>query len=276
MVPLSYMIKYFLDRCILRSLTKFIRAGGIYMGDKAIVEIIGLSKSYGKLKALNNLNLSINRGEIFGLLGPNGAGKSTLISILAAVSQPSEGEIRIDSQRMIGNLGKFKKRIGYVPQDIALYPTLSALDNLDFWAGIYGIRGKVKRESISSALKTVGLEDRARDRVDHYSGGMKRRLNIAVALLHKPDILVMDEPTVGVDIQSRRLILDALRNLKNEGKTILIASHLLSEIESLCDRLAVLSKGEIIAAGTIPDVRNRFGASSLEEAMLFADGAESR
>jgi ABC-2 type transport system ATP-binding protein len=244
------------------------------MEDKAIVEIIGLSKSYGKLKALDNLNLNVNQGEIFGLLGPNGAGKSTLISILAAVSKPSKGEIRVDSQSMTGNIAKIKRRIGYVPQDIALYPTLSALNNLDFWAGIYGVRGKTKKESISQALMTVALEDRAKDRVEQYSGGMKRRLNIAVALLHKPDILVMDEPTVGVDIQSRKLILGALKNLKNEGKTIIIASHLLGEIESLCDRLAVLSKGKIVATGTVAAVKAKFGASSLEEAMLFADGTE--
>lgn len=238
------------------------------MDTDVAVRVLDLCKFYGKTCALKNLKLDIYRGEIFGLLGPNGAGKSTLISLLASVGKPTSGEIIINSINISRKAESIKKIIGFVPQDIALYPALTGLENLDFWSGVYGLTGREKRERISSVLETVRLSDRAKDRVEKYSGGMKRRLNVAVALLHRPDILVMDEPMVGVDIQSRKYILDTLAALKSEGKTIIIASHDMEEIEGLCDRLAVMAGGEIKMTGSPGEVKRSFGAESMSEVLL--------
>lgn len=238
------------------------------MDSEAIIEVQGLMKKYGKRIALNNLNFSIKKGEVFGLLGPNGAGKSTFISVLTTLSKPTSGEIRVNGFSAVKESGKIKKYIGFVPQEIAIYPTLSAYDNLNFWAGIYGLKGSLKKERVNEALSIVQLKERAGDRADKFSGGMKRRLNIAIALLHHPEILVMDEPTVGVDIQSRRCIMDAVRNLKKEGKTIIFTSHYIDEMENYCDRLAVLFKGEINGTGTVDELLEFYGTSNLEEILL--------
>ncbi|HEX9061233.1 MAG TPA: ABC transporter ATP-binding protein [Clostridia bacterium] len=233
-----------------------------------IIEVKDLSKNYGRIKALNSLNFSIRNKEVFGLLGPNGAGKSTLISILATISKPSSGDILVKGFSSIKQPQRIKPFIGFVPQDIALYTSLSGTDNLDFWASIYGLSGKLKKERIEEALSVVRLNERAKDRVDTYSGGMKRRLNIAVALLHHPEILVMDEPTAGVDIQSRRYIIDAVGKLRDEGRTVVFTSHYLDEMESLCDRIAIIETGTIDALGTLDELLNKYGAESLEDIML--------
>ena len=167
---------------------------------------------------------------------------------------------------------KVKGEIGYVPQDIALYPMLSGRDNLDFWAGIYGLRGKLKKERIREAVGIVRLEDRIKDRVSRYSGGMKRRLNIAVSLMHHPRILLMDEPTVGVDIQSRGFILDALSALKKEGRTIIFTSHYVDELETICDRIAIMDKGRILATGPADELKRANGADDLETVLLKLSG----
>jgi len=244
------------------------------MRNEIIIDVRNLTKVFRKITALNNINFNIHRGEIFGLLGPNGAGKSTFISILTTICKPTGGDIFINSFSVSRQPDKIKKSIGFVPQDIALYPMLSGTDNLNFWAGIYGLTGRLKRERIEEVLYTVRLEKRADDTVEEYSGGMKRRLNIAVALLHHPDILVMDEPTVGVDIQSRKYILDAVKALKKSGKTIIFASHYIEEMESLCDRIAVLDKGVLKAVGTVPELLNTYGKEKMEHVMLDIVGEE--
>ena len=238
------------------------------MSREPIIEVKGLTKKYGRREVLHGLDFNICKGEIFGLFGPNGAGKSTFISILATLIKPSSGDILVSGASVVQKPDKAKAVIGFVPQDIALYPMLSGQDNLEFWAGIYGLRGGLKKERIAEAAAVARLEDRMKDRVSQYSGGMKRRLNIAVSLLHHPEILVMDEPTVGVDIQSRRYILDALEGLKREGRTIVFTSHYIDELETLCDRISVMDKGRIIQSGTVEELKQTCGADKLETVLL--------
>lgn len=238
------------------------------MQRETAIEVRGLVKKYGRLTVLDHIDLDISKGEIFGLLGPNGAGKSTFISVLTTLCKPTAGDIHIHSFSVSRQPDKVKGLIGFVPQDIALYPMLSGMDNLNFWAGVYGLTGRLKKQRIAEVLSVVKLEDRARDRVGEYSGGMKRRLNIAVALLHHPEILVMDEPTVGVDIQSRRYILEAVRDLKGEGRTVVFTSHYIDEMESLCDRIAIIDKGRIRAAGTVKELKRRYGVEKTEDILL--------
>lgn len=234
----------------------------------AAVEVRGLTKRFGRVTVLDNLDFDIRKSEIFGLLGPNGAGKSTFISVLTTLSKPTAGDVFVNSVSVSRQPGRIKKSIGYVPQDIALYPTLSGMDNLNFWAGIYGLTGSARKERIMDVLSIVKLEERAADRVNEYSGGMKRRLNIAVALLHRPEILVMDEPTVGVDVQSRKFIMEAVRNLKRDGRTVIFTSHYIDEMESLCDRIAIINKGRIPAIGTVEELKEQYSAESTEEILL--------
>jgi len=240
-------------------------------GEK-MVEVKNLTKRFGRLTALDGVSFDVFKGEIFGLLGPNAAGKSTFISILTTILKPSSGDILIDGVSVARHADRVKGNIGFVPQDIALYPMLSGMDNLNFWAGIYGLRGSVKKERINEALGIVGLKDRARDRVEEYSGGMKRRLNIAVALLHHPGLLVMDEPTVGVDIQSRRLIFEAMKNLKASGTTIIFTSHYIDEMEYSCDRLAVINKGAVCATGAPEEIKSAAAKERLEDVLLEVIG----
>lgn len=238
------------------------------LANNAIIEVRNLTRKYGALTALEDLNFDIYRGEIFGLLGPNGAGKSTFISILTTLTKPTSGDILINNFSVRKEPEKIKKSIGLVPQDIALYPMLSGLDNLKFWAGIYGLKGPLKNERIQEVLHIVRLEERARDKVENYSGGMKRRMNIAVALLHHPEILVMDEPTVGVDIQSRKFIFDAIKDLKSKDTTIIYTSHYIDEMEDSCDRLALIRDGKLEAAGTPAELKQAGGVEKLEDIML--------
>ncbi|MEN6314449.1 MAG: ABC transporter ATP-binding protein [Clostridiaceae bacterium] len=238
------------------------------MGGEAVIKARGLVKKYGRCIVLDHLDLDIVKGEIFGLFGPNGAGKSTLVSILATVCKPTAGILMINGSDAVHQPDKARAVIGLVPQEIALYPMLSGLDNLDFWAGIYGLRGSQKKQRIDEAVSVARLEDRIKDRVSKYSGGMKRRLNIAVSLLHHPEVLLMDEPTVGVDIQSRRYILDALAGLKKEGRTIVFTSHYIDELETLCDRIAVMGNGKILAMGRSADLVKEHGANNLEEVLI--------
>lgn len=240
----------------------------IYMNFEAVIEIRRLVKKYGRNVVLQGLDFDICKGEIFGIFGPNGAGKSTFISILATICKPTAGDILVCGSSVVRHPDKVKAVIGFVPQDIALYPMLSGMDNLDFWAGIYDLKGSLKKERIAEAVSLARLEDRIRDRVSQYSGGMKRRLNIAVSLLHHPAILVMDEPTVGVDIHSRRYILDALTSLKKEGRTIVFTSHYIDELETLCDRIAVMDKGRILAMGTAAELKIACGADNLETVLF--------
>lgn len=236
------------------------------MTGEVAISIRNLSKNYAGLAAVDNVSLEVLKGEVFGLIGPNGAGKSTLISVLATLSRPGKGDVFIYGHSVSGQPSKIRKLIGFVPQDIALYPSLTGIDNLKFWGNMYGLRGKLLKGRIEEALSVVGMKDRAGDRIEVYSGGMKRRLNIAVALLHHPDILIMDEPTVGVDILSRKFITDAIRNLKSEGRTIVYTSHYIDEMELICDRIAVMNNGKVLKTGSVEEIRRTCG--NLEEAVL--------
>ncbi|MBI5034673.1 MAG: ATP-binding cassette domain-containing protein [Chloroflexi bacterium] len=212
-----------------------------------IVEVKDLVKKYGDNVAVKGISFAIRQGEIFGLLGPNGAGKTTTISLLSCLLTPTSGSASVVGLDLVKRTREVKKYIGLVPQDLALYPTLSARDNLNFFGRVYGLSGKALNERVDWTLELVGLTDRAKDAVETFSGGMKRRINIAAGLLHKPDILFLDEPTVGVDPQSRNYIFDNVERLNREGLTILYTTHYMEEAERLCHRVAIIDMGQIIA-----------------------------
>ena len=218
-----------------------------------------LVKIYGSRKAVDGVSFSVQRGTCTGLLGPNGAGKTTTISMIAGLVQPDSGEVLLDGQPLCGETDPRKRLLGLVPQELAVYEELSATDNLQFFGGLYGLTGGKLAAAARSALAFVGLEDRARDRVKTYSGGMKRRLNLAVALLHDPEILLLDEPTVGVDPQSRNAIFDNIEALQRAGKTILYTTHYMEEVERLCDRVIIVDHGRVIADDTRASLKQRGG-----------------
>ncbi|MBA3927337.1 ABC transporter ATP-binding protein [Listeria rustica] len=215
-----------------------------------IVEIEQLTKKFEKNIAVDNLDLTIEQGQIFGLLGPNGAGKSTTISVLCGLLKKNSGQIRLFGEEQESHSLEIKQRIGLVPQDIALYSDLSAFENVRFFAGLYGIRGKELDAAANTALEFVGLADKAKDKPGTFSGGMKRRLNIACAIAHKPELIIMDEPTVGIDPQSRNYILKSIKKLNASGCTIIYTSHYMEEVEELCDYISIIDHGKVIAEGT--------------------------
>lgn len=214
------------------------------------IQVQGLSKAFGEIKAVKSISFSVRQGEIFSLLGPNGAGKSTTISMLACLLRPSGGDALVMSHSIIREPAAVKARIGVVPQEIALYSDLSARENLLFWGKMYGLRGDQLKERADEALEVTGLADRQKGRVATFSGGMKRRLNIGIALLHRPPILILDEPTVGIDPQSRRHILEGIKALNRQGMTVLYTTHYMEEAQELSDQIAIMDQGEIIACGT--------------------------
>lgn len=217
--------------------------------DYAII-VQDLHKDFGDIHAVQGIDFSIQKGEIFSLLGPNGAGKSTIISMLSGLLRPDKGEAFVMGNSITEALTEAKKHIGVVPQDIALYEDLSARENLIFWGKMYNLRGEALQTRVDEIFEVVGLTDRQKDRVSKYSGGMKRRINIGVALLHKPDIIFMDEPTVGIDPQSRRNILDNVKTLNEEGMTVLYTTHYMEEAQELSDHIAIMDLGKIISIGT--------------------------
>lgn len=220
-----------------------------------LIKIENLVKKYNTNTAVKGISFNIKKGEVFGLLGPNGAGKSTTISMLSGLLKPTEGRILIDGKDTAKNPMLAKKNIGLVPQDIALYPTLTARENLYFWGRMYNLSGKLLKERVDEAFLIAGLEDRKNDTITSYSGGMKRRINIVAALLHKPQILIMDEPTVGIDPQSRNHILESVKKLNSGGMTIIYTSHYMEEIEYLCTRIAIVDHGKLIAIGTTDELK---------------------
>ena len=220
------------------------------MNNGYAIEVQNLKKNFGELKAVQGVNFTAQRGEIFSLLGPNGAGKSTTISMLSGLLQPSEGEARIMGHSIRSDSQAALAALGVVPQDIALYPDLSARENLDFWGKMYGLRGAPLRQRVDEVLDIIGLTDRQKGRVGTFSGGMKRRVNIGVALLHKPQVVIMDEPTVGIDPQSRRHILDNVKELNQQGMTVLYTTHYMEEAAELSQHIAILDHGKVIACGT--------------------------
>jgi len=221
------------------------------MSRQPIIEIRELTKIYkgAEEPAVDSISLDIFPNEIFGLLGPNGAGKTTTISILCGLFPPTRGEVFIDGMELRSNLDKIKHIIGVVPQDLALYPTLTALENLTFFGNMYGLRGQELHDRIFEYLNVFGLEKVARKNVSTYSGGMKRRVNLIAGLLHKPKVLFLDEPTVGIDVQSRMVILEYLEEINKRGTTIIYTSHYMEEAENLCSRVAIIDHGKIISIG---------------------------
>jgi ABC-2 type transport system ATP-binding protein len=216
-----------------------------------MLEVKNISKSYGKLIAVSGVSFRADRGETIGLLGPNGAGKTTTVSIIAGLLSPDSGEVLIEGKQVKSDTDPVKLKIGLVPQDMALYDQLSARDNLTFFAALYSISGAKAKQAIKEALDLVALSDRADDKVKTFSGGMKRRLNLAAALLHDPQILLLDEPTVGVDPQSRNAIFDNLEVLKKRGKTLIYTTHYMEEAERLCDRIVIVDHGKVVANDTL-------------------------
>jgi ABC-2 type transport system ATP-binding protein len=227
----------------------------------------GLRKAYGNLVAVDGISFQVSKGETIGLLGPNGAGKTTTVSMIAGLLAPDKGQVQIDGAQVTGDTNPVKRKIGLVPQDLALYEELPAMANLELFAALYDIAGTQAKKAIGEALELVGLQDRAKDRVSTFSGGMKRRLNLAAALLHDPSVLLLDEPTVGVDPQSRNAIFENLETLKARGKTLVYTTHYMEEAERLCDRIVIVDHGHVIADDTLAGLYRRLPATN----KLFID-----
>jgi ABC-2 type transport system ATP-binding protein len=228
-----------------------------------MLEVKALQKSYGKVIAVDGVSLRAGSSETIGLLGPNGAGKTTTVSMIAGLFPPDSGEVLIDGSPLRGDTDPVKRKIGLVPQNIALYDELTALNNLIFLGALYELHGAAIKRAIAEALDLVGLSDRAKDKVGTFSGGMKRRLNLAAALLHDPEILLLDEPTVGVDPQSRNAIFDNLETLKKRGKTLLYTTHYMEEAERLCDRIIIIDHGRVIANDTLHGLHRMLPVSNI-------------
>ncbi|KMK75055.1 ABC transporter ATP-binding protein [Alkalihalobacillus pseudalcaliphilus] len=221
-----------------------------------MIEVINLKKSYKKKEAVKGINLFLDKGEAVGLLGPNGAGKSTVISLISSLNKPTSGEVFLNGKDVWKHPQDLREVLGVVPQEIALYHELTAEENLLFFAKIYKLNKEKTRVRVEEALKVVGLYERRKDRVKTFSGGMKRRLNIAASILHEPQILIMDEPTVGIDPQSRNHIFEMVKQLQEEQHvTVLYTSHYMEEVEALCDRVYIMDQGDVIASGTIRELK---------------------
>lgn len=236
-----------------------------------------LTKKYGELIAVDNLSFSVKEGEIFGFLGPNGAGKSTTLNILCTLIDYNKGKITVNGLSFEEDERKIKGLIGLVPQDIALYPTLTARENVAFFASLYGLKGQKLKAAVNDALAFVGLEDQAKKRAGKMSGGMQRRLNIACGIAHRPKLIVMDEPTVGVDAQSREHIMNSIKSLKKKGATIIYTSHYMPEVQEICDRIAIIDHGRLVAMGTeaellqvVTDIKSIIIETELPEGALQA------
>jgi len=214
------------------------------------IQVQDLHKDFGEVYAVQGVNIEARQGEILSLLGPNGAGKSTTISMLSCLLRPSKGDALVMGHSITREPARVKEVLGVVPQDIALYPDLSARENLDFWGKMYGLRGAELRKRVDAVLEMVGLVEHAKGRIERFSGGMKRRINIGAALLHNPKVLILDEPTVGIDPQSRRSILDGVKAFNQQGMTVLYTSHYMEEVAELSDHIAIMDHGKVIAYGT--------------------------
>lgn len=221
-----------------------------------IVKLDGLVKKFGDFTAVDNVDLKINQGEIYGLLGPNGAGKSTIINMICGIVSITKGKIEVMGKDIKKYSFYIKKNIGIVPQDIAVYEDLNCIENIMFFAGLYGLRGKNLRDATDEALEFVGLSDHKKEYPSNFSGGMKRRLNIACAIAHKPKLIIMDEPTVGIDPQSRNHILQSVLKLNQMGCTIIYTSHYMEEVEQICTKIGIIDHGKVIAEGTKDELKS--------------------
>jgi ABC-2 type transport system ATP-binding protein len=235
---------------------------------KPILSAQNLHKSYDDVKAVQGVSFQIAEGEIYSLLGPNGAGKTTTISMLTGLISPTEGDAQVDGHSVVQKVNEVKQVIGVVPQEIALYLSITAMENLKFWGRMYGLSGSALNQRSDAALEIAGLADRADDKVETFSGGMKRRLNIAVGLLHEPKIIFMDEPTVGIDPQSRRRILDTVKKLNAEGMAVLYTTHYMEEAEELSHRIGIIDHGKLIAEGSQAELTRTIGECDIIQLTL--------
>lgn len=248
---------------------------------KTVVKMDGLIKKYDNKPVVDNLTLEIQEGEIFGLLGPNGAGKSTTMNMICSLLKPTAGNIELFGMDIKKDVNKIKPLIGYIPQDLAIYGNLKAWENVELFTSLYHIKGKELKIAIDEALDFVELTDRRNSFAKTFSGGMKRRLNIACALGHKPKLLIFDEPTVGIDPQSRNFILEKIKEANNDGTTVIYTSHYMEEIEAICTRIAIMDNGKIVAIGTKDELKNMVRRTadediSLEQVFLTLTGKSLR
>lgn len=246
-----------------------------------ILKLDGLTKKYDGKPVVDFLNLEIKKGEIFGLLGPNGAGKSTTMNMVCSLIRPTSGNIDVFGMDLKKNPKKILQKVGYVPQDLAIHGDLKAWENVELFTSLYGLRGEELKAAVDFALEYVGLSDKRDGFAKNFSGGMKRRLNIACALGHKPDLLIFDEPTVGIDPQSRNFILDKIKELKKDGTTVIYTSHYMEEVEQLCSRIAIMDYGKVIATGSSEELKKLVTSDdnaqiSLEEVFLILTGKKLR
>jgi ABC-2 type transport system ATP-binding protein len=249
----------------------------------ALLKVEAIQKHFKEVKAVDEISFSVEKGEILGLLGPNGAGKSTTISMISTLIKPDSGAIYYRGKDIVKSPKSIQRKLGYVPQEIALYPMLSGIENLKFWGRAYGLKGEDLKNRIAEVSQIIGIDKRLKDKVDKYSGGMKRRLNIGVALLHNPEIVIMDEPTVGIDPQSRKHILDTVLDLNRKGMTVIYTSHYMEEIEYLCNKICIMDDGKVIAEGTkeelmdqIKDKTKDIKETNLEAVFLHLTGRALR
>jgi ABC-2 type transport system ATP-binding protein len=247
-----------------------------------VISVQNLSKRFGALQAVDRISFEVSQGELFGFLGPNGAGKTTTISMISGLLRPDEGSVTIGEYDLWNSPRQAKRCIGLVPQEIALYEEFSARENLMFWGGLYDLSRAELKKGIDEILQRVGLAERAREPVSRFSGGMKRRLNLAAGLVHRPRVLLLDEPTVGIDPQARNAILEIIRDIARQGTTIVFTTHHLEEAEKLCDRIAIMDHGRILQTGSVRELakvvgdrdvitlRGRFSADELKQCLKEA------
>lgn len=246
-----------------------------------ILKTKGLSKKFDGKTVVDHISLEIKKGEIFGLLGPNGAGKSTTMNMICSLLKPTTGEIELFEMNYKKDAGEIKSRIGYIPQELAIHGKLKAWENVELFTSLYNIRGKELKKAVDDALEFVELQDRRNSFASTFSGGMKRRLNIACALGHKPELLIFDEPTVGIDPQSRNFILEKIKYANSLGTTVIYTSHYMEEVEAICTKIAIMDNGKIIACGTKEELKKMVSSEnseniSLEEVFLSLTGKKLR
>ena len=251
------------------------------MQETTILKLSGLSKKFDSRTAVDHISLEIHEGEIFGLLGPNGAGKSTTLNMVCSLLKPTSGSIEVFGMDAAKHMKQIKRRIGYIPQDLAIHGNLKAWENVELFTSLYGIRGKALRTVVDESLAFVGLLDRRSSYAKTFSGGMKRRLNIACAIGHKPDLMIFDEPTVGIDPQSRNFILEKIKEANQSGATVIYTSHYMEEVEAICTRIAIMDNGRIIATGTRDELARLMTdenpeSVTLEEVFLTLTGKKLR
>ena len=248
-----------------------------------MIRVEGLVKRFGDIRAVDGVSFEVRSGEIYGLLGPNGAGKTTTFSMLAGLLAPDDGRIVMDGVNLADSPIEVKRRLGIVPQEVAVYEELTARENLRLWAGLYGLSGSALDQAVDRALDEVGLSGRSKEPVERFSGGMKRRLNLSLGLVHRPKVILLDEPTVGIDPQARANILDVVRRVADSGATVLYTTHYLEEAEQLCDRIGILDHGKLLTEGTLAELKELVGEEevvvlppSLNRLFLKLTGRELR